>query len=111
MSLNLRILLFIFSLIWFVIIFILLKNDKIPIRYSLVWFLSAFVLFLLAIFPNLFLSATRLIGFETTSNLIIGIILCLLLIITMVLTIIVSNQNKKIILLIQEISMLKGKEK
>ena len=50
---------------------------------------------------------TNLIGFKTTSNLVIGIILSLLLLITLFLTVIINDQKNKIKLLIQEISMLK----
>ena len=111
MSLNLRLLLFIFSFVSFVIIFRLLQKDKIPVKYSLVWFLSSFTLLIVSLFPYSLKEITKFIGFQTTSNLVIGIILALLLFITMVLTIIVSNQNKKITLLIQEVSLLKKKIK
>jgi len=107
MSLNLRILLFVFSLVSFFITFTLLKKEKIPVKYSLVWLLSFFVIFIVSLFPNSLKNITSFIGFQTTSNLVVGIILTLLLIITMVLTIIVSKQNKKINLLVQEISLLK----
>lgn len=110
MTLNLRLFLFIFSFISFIIIFMLLKKEKIPVKYSLVWFLSSLILFILALFPYSLTEITKLIGFQTTANLVIGIILTLLLFITMVLTIIISKQNKKITLLIQEVSLLKRKE-
>ena len=47
-------------------------------------------------------------GFQTMSNMVIGIILVLLTFLTMALTIIVSGQKKKTTLLIQEISILKS---
>ena len=109
MSLNLRLLLFIFSVFSFFIIFILLKKEKIPVKYSLVWLLSSLIFLIVSLFPYSLSDITKFIGFQTTSNLVIGIILALLLIITMVLTTIVSAQNKKITLLIQEVSLLKGK--
>ena len=109
MSLNLRLLLFIFSFISFLIIFRLLKKDKIPVKYSLVWFISSLTLLVVSLFPYSLKEITNFIGFQTTSNLVIGIILALLLFITMVLTIIISNQNKKITLLIQEVSLLDRK--
>ena len=111
MSLNLRLLLFIFSLISFIIIFVLLKKEKIPVKYSLVWFLSSLILLVLSLFPYSLKEVAEFVGFQTTSNFVIGIILVLLLFITMILTIIISNQNKKIVLLIQEVSMLKERVK
>jgi len=109
MSLSLRLLLFLFSLIYFLIIFRLLKKDKIPVKYSMVWFLASLVILILSLFPLSLSKFANFVGFLTTSNFIVAIILVLLLIITMVLTIIISNQNKKITLLIQEVSLLKGK--
>lgn len=111
MSLNLRFLLFIFSFISFIIIFVLLKKEKIPVKYSLVWFLSSLVLLVLSLFPYSLHELAEFVGFKTTSNFVIAIILVLLLFITMILTIIISNQNKKITLLIQEVSMLKERVK
>lgn len=111
MSLNLRFLLFIFSFVSFFIIFRLLKKDRIPVKYSLVWFLSSLTILIVSLFPYSLKEITEFIGFQTTANLVIGIILALLLIITMVLTIIVSTQNRKITLLIQEISILKERVK
>ncbi len=108
---NLRILLFIFSIFGFAIILLLLKKEKIPVKYSMVWFLSLLVICVVSLFPISIYKITSLIGFKTTANLVIGIILTLLLFITMVLTIIISNQNKKMILLVQEISILKEKVK
>lgn len=107
MSDNLRFLLVIFSLILFLITLNLISKNKIPIRYSLCWIFSSLLLFLVGIFPGFIYIITKLIGFETISNMVIGIILVLLLFITLVLTIIVSGQQRKINLLIQEISILK----
>lgn len=111
MDLKLRILLAIFSLIWFIIIIFLLKDKKIPVKYSMVWFLTSITLASVSIFPSTLKKITSLIGFETTSNMIIGIILCLLLLITIVLTMIVSKQGKAITLLIQEVSLINENEK
>lgn len=107
MSVKLRIALLIFSLIWFFIIFYLIKKDKLPVKYSLIWFTAIFVIFLISIIPSILELVTDVFGFTTLSNLVIGIILTLLLFITLVLTTIVAIQKKQIALLIQEVSMLK----
>lgn len=109
MGIGLRILLFIFSLTWFFIVASLLRKNKIPVKYSLIWFLSAFVIFIVSLFPNALIGVMNFLGFKTISNMVIGIILGLLLLITIILTTIISQQNTKIILLIQEISLLKEK--
>ena len=107
MSNNLRILLVIFAVILFFTTLNLISKNRIPIRYSLFWILSSLLLLLVGIFPSFIAKITNFIGFETTSNMVIGMILILLLFITLILTIIVSGQQKKINLLIQEISIIK----
>lgn len=109
MSLNLRLGIIIVSLILLITILQNLKKGRMPIKYSILWFFSVLMLILVAIIPELFIKASSIIGFVTMSNMIIGILIFLILIITMSLTIIVSKQKKQIILLIQEVSMLKGK--
>ena len=64
---------------------------------------------ILIIIPGFLSFITRCLGFQTGSNMVISIIIALLIVINIVLTMIVSNQDKKIRLLIQEISILKNK--
>jgi len=109
MSINLRVLLVLFSVFLFIVIFRLISKNKLPIKYSLFWLISAFVIFLVGLVPNFIVFFTSLVGFQTTSNLVIGIILGIVLIITLLLTLIISEQKRKSILLIQEISILKAK--
>lgn len=108
MSIKLRIALLIFSLVWFIIIFYLIRRDKLPIKYSMFWFLSMIIIFLIAVIPSILVFITDFFGFTTLSNLVIGVILTVLLFITLILTIIVSIQKKQIALLIQEISLIKN---
>ena len=107
MPLNLVIALILFSVILFIITTIILKKGRMPEKYSLLWYFISLVIFIVAVFPNFFSILTEKIGFQTISNMIIGIILVLLTFLTMALTIIVSGQKKKITLLIQELSILK----
>lgn len=109
MTLNTRIAILAVAIILAIVISIILRKDKIPVRYSILWWFVVVILLLLSIFPNMFLFFTKLVGFQTTSNVVIGIFFVILLFITISLTVIVSTQNKKITLLIQELSMLKGK--
>lgn len=107
MSAQLRVVLIIMAVIIIVVIFRLIKSKKLPVKYSLFWLIASVIILLVGAVPNLIGIFTRLIGFETSSNLVIGIILMLLLIITLLLTIIVSNQRKRITVLVQEVSHLK----
>jgi hypothetical protein len=108
MSVSLRIALIIVAIILIFLVISLLKKNKIPVKYSLVWILSSFIILILGIFPGFFAFFSNLLGFKTISNMVIGILIVILLMITIVLTVIVSEQTKKINLLIQELSMLKG---
>ena len=107
MELNLKIVLVIVSLVMFYTTLKAVRNDRLPIRYSLIWLLSGLILLFVSIFTNAFSYISNLIGFQVSSNLVVGIFILLLLLITMMLTKIVSEQNKKITLLIEEISLLK----
>lgn len=109
MLINLRIGLFFVSLLLLATSIIILKRERMPVKYSLIWIFSSIIILLIAVIPNLFVYLSKLIGFETMSNMVIGIFIFILLMITMSLTIIVSSQKKKITLLIQEISILKEK--
>lgn len=111
MNSNLRILLVVLSIVLTLIILRLISKNKLPIKYSLFWLFSAFIIFLVGAFPNFVGMFTGLIGFETTSNLVIGIMIGILLLITLLLTIIISEQKRKITLLVQEVSMLKQQNK
>ena len=109
MSINLRIGMIIVGLLLLYITVIILKKGRMPVKYSLIWLFSSVLILLIGIVPSLFGIFAKLLGFFTISNMITGIFIFILLLITMSLTIIVSGQKKKITLLIQEISILKGK--
>ena len=111
MSKVLIIFLIIFSIVWFFIILHFIRNGKLSIKYSMIWLLMSTVIFLVGITPNFMSFISKIFGFTTISNLVIGIILTLLLIITLVLTMIVTNQKTQINNLIQEISILKKNDK
>lgn len=107
MSINLIVSLSILSILWLILILTILKKGKIPIKYSLIWIIAVCILLLVVIAPGLLEFMANILGFETVSNMVAGIMFILLLYITMVLTMIVSKQKENITLLIQEISMLK----
>lgn len=107
MGTNLKIVLTIISLIMICTTLKSVRDGKLPIKYSLIWLFSGLVLLFVSLFTDLFAFVSSLIGFKVSSNLVIGILISFLLIITMMLTKIVSEQNKKITLLIEEVSLLK----
>ena len=107
MTLKLRIVLLIFSLIVIIATTYVLRKGRIPVKYSLLWYFAGGIILILSLFPLILEFASNILGFKTISNLIIGIIISLLLFLTMSLTIITSGQKKKITLLLQEISIMK----
>ncbi|WP_294561626.1 DUF2304 domain-containing protein [uncultured Traorella sp.] len=109
MSTNLRIMMLIVAILLFISVFIALKKGRMPLKYSLVWLFPDIILLLISCAPLSLWKFTELIGFQTVSNLVVGIFILMLFFITISLTIIVSGQNTKITLLIQEISLLKEK--
>lgn len=111
MDFGLRLFLIIFSICWIILISYFLRKDKLSVKYSLVWFSMAFVLLVLGIFPGFLSGISHLFGFQVASSFIVGIILTLLMFITLILTIIIVDQKKKIVMLIQEVSMIKGNNK
>lgn len=108
MSINLRIILLVFSILLIMITTYILKKGRIPEKYSILWYFIALVMLSVSIIPQVFTFFTKVFGFQVMSNLVIGVLLVLLTFLTMALTIIISGQKKKTTLLIQEISLLKA---
>ncbi len=107
MTVNLFVCSLIFSCFVLLFILFLLKKQKITIKYSLVWFCVFFFLTICLLIPGLLDFLTKQLGFQTPSNMVFSLLIASLIIITIALTVIVSTQDKKIRLLIQEISILK----
>lgn len=109
MSIELTIssVLFLLVLIFFVLY--LVKGRKISVKYSLVWIMPCAILLLFTLVPGIMISFTKLLGFQTASNMILVLLMCFVMVVILALTVIVSKQNEKIRLLVQEISILKSK--
>ena len=108
MSINLIIVSILFSVLIIISILVLLRKQKVNIKYSLIWILLFTILLMAAIIPGFLVWITNILGFKTPSNMIFSLILAVLVIITITLTVIVSQQDKKVRLLIQEISIIKN---
>lgn len=108
MGLNLRLAILLIAIILIIVIVKILKKDLIPVKYSLLWWFSIIVLIFIVCFPNVLVLFADLVGFQTISNMVTGILFVILIFITISLTVIVSSQKKKINLLFQEISIMKS---
>ncbi len=109
MSFNLVFVSGIFSA--FIILFILhlVRKDNFNVKYALVWLLLFVCLLLCLVIPGLLGKITNLLGFQTPSNMVLSLLIAVLVILNIVSTVINSHQDKKIRLLIQEVSLLKDK--
>ena len=110
MSLNLKLVSVLFILLIVIIMVYALRKKRVSIKYAIVWFMASLILLLFLIFPETLGWLTKLLGFEMGVNMIFAGLIGLLIFINIVLTVIVSGQSERIRLLIQEVSLLKGKK-
>ena len=111
MSNSLSIALIIFAIVWFIILIIAVRQEKISIKYSLVWFLAALMMLFVGVFPGVMNWVNGIFHFALISNLVIGVLITLLMVITFVLTLFTTKQQKQIDSLIQDVSILKSEKK
>ncbi len=111
MSLALKISSITFLVLIIILVLHLVKKEKITVKYSLVWFIPSALLLIFVLVPGFLTWTTKLLGFQTASNMVLTMLVGLLLIITMALTVIVSTEKNQIRLLVQEISILKRNNK
>ena len=107
MSFKLKLLIVLGIILFNLVLAILIKKDKLPMKYALIWIISSFVVFLIPVFPRFFTYVSNKLGFQALSSMLIVMFIGILMLITLFLTIIVSSQNKKIIRLTQDISLEK----
>lgn len=110
MSTNLILVSIIFSILIITLILYYLKKDKLKVKYSIIWLILFILLLVCLLIPNLLNIITKVLGFQTASNMVLSLFIGILIIINISLTGIVSSQDKKIRLLIQEVSVIKKKQ-
>lgn len=109
MSIKLRIAFILVVLVFIVIILREIKRKKINITFSLFWIIIGGMLILAVAVPNLIETISKTIGFQTPSNMLFVIAIFIAFYSIFNLTLIVSQEYKKNIALIQEVSLLKKK--
>lgn len=107
MNINLFLGSFAFGILIFFTILYLLKKQKITIKYALIWIVIFFLLFIALIIPGFMDWITNKLGFQTPSNMVLSLLSGALIVISISLTVALSAHEKKIRLLIQEVSLLK----
>lgn len=111
MSLNLTLFAILFSFLIIIFIIRLIAKEIVNIKYAIIWILMFALIIVLTLIPGFLLFLTKLLGFQTASNMILSIIVAVLVIINISNTVINSEQDRKLRLLIQELSILKRGKK
>lgn len=106
MSMPLRIFALVLVIVYFSIIFRLLKRKRFALKYSLLWLLSGSVMLILVIWPKLLTWFVGLFGIEVASNGLFAMCIFLEVMITISLTSVISGFSVKIKGLIQNVALL-----
>ena len=111
MSLTLRIALIVITLIYMFLILKSIRIKKISVSFSIFWLITGVALIICVLVPQMIAWISNKLGFATPSNMIFCITIFMAFYMIFNLTIIISKENKKNILLVQEISLLKKRVK
>ncbi len=96
MTLTLRIVLFLVSLLTLTFVMKRVRSSKVRLEDSIVWFLFAGILFLLSIFPDVFNFLSDIAGVYSTTNFVFLFFIFVLLIICFNLSMRISQADTKI---------------
>lgn len=105
-SSRLRIAVLMAVLVYFLIVFYLLKRKTLHLKYTLLWLTAGLAMFALAVWPQILLTLTSLVGIYDPTNALFVAALFFVIMILMSLTAIVSKLNDKNKRLIQTIALL-----
>ena len=106
LSTSLRVAILIAILFYFFLLFVLLRQKRLTLKYTLLWLFSGVLMLLLSIFPQLLNGITRMLGIQLQSNALFAILIFCIIIILMALTSIISKQNESIKQLVQYTALL-----
>lgn len=106
MALSLRLTLLAAIILYYAVLFFLLKRERFILKYSLLWLASGLLMLLSVLLPKPFLRLLSLFGIADAINglLALSIFFCILII--MSLTSIVSTQSEKTRRMAQELALL-----
>lgn len=93
----------------YVFFMILLRRQKLELRYCLIWLIALLGVAVFCVFPSLLHSLSRLLGIETPVNALFLICIVFLTCICTSLTVVVSNLSHKIRELAQNIAIIEFK--
>jgi len=93
-------------LIYFYILFYLIKKKSLNLKYTLLWIFSGLIMLIVAVFPNIMICITSFLGIVDVTNAVFALILFFVLIILMSITGIVSKMKEKNKQLVQQCALL-----
>ena len=105
MSLALRVLLVIVSLITFIFVLRKIRKSQIQLDDSLFWIIFAFLVLVASLFPQIFTSMAEMLGVESAANLVFLFFIFVLLIKSFALSIRVSQSDARIRELVQQLGI------
>lgn len=105
-TMRLQIAMLLAVVLYFVLVFHLLKRKSLNLKYTLLWLFSGVVMLLLAAFPHVLSVFAAIVGIYEPTNALFAVIFFCIIIILMSLTAIVSKLNEKSKRLIQSIALL-----
>lgn len=107
MNVKLQIILLLGTIIFFLFVIKMVKNNKLELRYSLTWISSSIIFILFAAFPTLLTWLAELLYIKETVNALFLAVLFFLLVINITLTFSLSKKSNSIKNLSQEVGILK----
>lgn len=110
MSLGLRVILILISILTFVYMVRKIRQSKLEIEYSLFWIGFSVLLLLLSIFPQIAYWCSDLLGVQSPVNFVFLVIIFILIMRNFVSTIQISQLDHRLKNLVQEVALSKKRE-
>ena len=109
MSLSLRIFALVLVILYFIVIFVLVKRNRLLLRYSLLWFFAGAVMLIIVIWPGLLFWGAGLLNIEVPANGLFGICIILGIILMISFTVVISDFSSRIKTLVQNQALLEAR--
>ena len=106
MTSTLRGILIVCIIIYFVVVFQLLRKGRLALKYSLLWLVMGVVMAILVLLPNVLFFMSGLFGIVDTMNALFTFAVAFMMMLLMSLTAIASKQSDRIKNLVQDNAML-----
>lgn len=94
------------ALVFLVILFLMLRKNRLALKYSLLWIFSGVVMLLLALVPGLLDMFSGLLGVYSSVNALFAVLLLCGLLLMISFTVIISKGNREIVRLTQQTALL-----